>query len=301
MMAKKTIRKKKLTLGNIKRPEDTGETIGDIERRMARRKPEAPRAAAGKVVNVSRAHIKVAEKAFQWRSDDRNKIPEERNILTLAKALREEGRLDAILLYQTPGADYVLDGHHRLAAYDTCGWKKDIPAQFFHGTLREAEREALKRNSRHGRQLSARDRTNAAWRLVTQAQPGEWPDSVRETAAMCGVGHTTVDRMRAVWRTLHQQEDANIDELKTLSWTQAQRKANGEPEYKEQDDWLNAEAEKLVDAIKNKKLGNMLTKSADVTALALAMLDEGLPAELMAYWKEDPPFDPHEGGDDLNF
>ena len=51
--------------------------------------------------------------------------------------------------------------------------------------------------------MTAKDRNAAAWRLVKLGKPGDWPDSISEIAEMCGIGKTTVDRMRAAWTELH--------------------------------------------------------------------------------------------------
>jgi ParB-like chromosome segregation protein Spo0J len=69
--------------------------------------------------------------------------------LSLAKALKERGvPLEPLLVFPVDGQFYVMDGHHRLAAYHTVSWKKHIPVEVFEGTFEEAHREALRRNSR---------------------------------------------------------------------------------------------------------------------------------------------------------
>ena len=73
-----------------------------------------------------------------------------------------------------------MDGHHRLAAYKTAGWKGDIPAIVFNGSLDEAVREALRRNRETKLPMTAKDRREAAWRLVKEGKQGEWSDSISE-------------------------------------------------------------------------------------------------------------------------
>jgi hypothetical protein len=65
---------------------------------------------------------------------------------------------------------------------------------------------------------------------------------------------------------------------------------------------MDAEANKLVEAIVRAKLGGRITKRPDITAIALAKLNESLPAALVAEWRDDPPFDPQADTEgDLDF
>jgi phage gp16-like protein len=93
------------------------------------------------------------------------------------------------------------------------------------------------------------------------------------------------------------------EDLQALSWSQAQMRAKGITEDKEHGDWLEVEADKLVADIVRAKLGTRLTKAPDITALALAKLNEGLPAALVEMWREEHAFDPYadNGEKDLDF
>jgi ParB-like chromosome segregation protein Spo0J len=230
-------------------------------------------------------------------------VPRYDHIFDMAKAVRDKTKLPPITVFPVGGHYYVIDGHHRLAAYDTAGWKAAIPAKVFFGTLREAERVALRSNSRDKLPISKRDKLNAAWRLVKQEYEG---DSIRTIARDANVSTSTVDNMRATLRTLKSMS-VEADDIRDMTWNTARLRAQGREEYQELEDWREAEARKLVDAIVNAKLGTRLTKNTDITAIALAMLNEGLPQALMAEWtaedEEEPlvPFDPHADpeGDEL--
>lgn len=304
MIAKKTTRKRRpLTRANIKRPEDTGETREDLRKRLrtagAPRLPTPPDA----VVNLKRGDIRVAERVFQWRLPANNMIPRDDHIQDLARALRAGTKLPPILVFPVGGAYYVMDGHHRLAAYYTAGWTKGIPAKVFSGSLRDAERAALRSNVRNKLPMTRRDKTGAAWRLVKEEDP---KDSIASIARDSGISESQVSVMRAVLAKLKEIE-TSANEIESLSWDRARSKANGHDEpFDNTEDWREAEANKLVDDIMRSKLGGRLTKNPDITALALAKLNEGLPPALIAYWQqalgyEALEFDPHAPGPDADF
>jgi len=279
-----------ITRGNVRRPYDTGETIEDLEARLATGGAPTLPVEAGATVQVAREHIKVAEKAFQWRVPKRNQIPSDDHILTLARAIQRGDEMPPILVFPVGRDFYVMDGHHRLAAYDSAGWSKAIPAQVFTGSLREAERAALRSNNKDKLSLTREDRTEAAWRLVRQRDP---QDSIKSIMQDTGASKGTVNTMRATLEKLAELGNSPED-INDMSWGKARWNAKGGREDHEHADWIEAEADKLVEDILRFKLGTRLTKNTDVTALALAKLNPALPDALMAEWAPEPEFDPHE-------
>lgn len=280
-------RRRAITRAGIKRPTDKGETVGDIAAKLAANAGAMRKhAAAGTVVKLALKDIRVATQVFQWRNP--GMVPSDDLIFDMAKATQNTGALDPILVLPVADKYYVIDGHHRVAAYITAGWKGHIPAIVFGGSLDEAVREALRSNSKNKLPMTTKERTEAAWRLVKLGKPGEWPDSISEIKAMCNVGKGTVDRMRDVWRKLHSGQYEGIADL---SWRQAQAKLDGkEQQAFDEASWLEGRAQNLANDITRAKLH--LSKNPEITALALEMLDPGLPAELMAYWEPRRPFDP---------
>jgi hypothetical protein len=288
---KETDRRRSITRAGIKRPTDTWETVDDIAAKLAANAGVVRKhAKAGAVVKLERQDICVAEKVFQWRTPQYNMIPSDDHIFELAKATQNTGALEPILVLPVADKYYVMDGHHRLAAYLTAGWKGDIPAIVFYGSLDEAVREALRRNTKNKLPMTTKDKTEAAWRLVKEGKPGEWPDSISETMALCGVGKGTVNRMRDAWAKLHSGQYEGIGDL---SWRQAQDTLEGkEKQAFDKDSWLEERAQNLANDIARADL--RLSRDIEVTALALAMLDPGLPEALMAHWAPRRRFDPDE-------
>lgn len=287
-------RPRTITRVGLKRPVDTGQTAEELRERLQSAEASETSANPDEVVGLKRSHIRVAERVFQWRVPERNMLPRDDHILDLARALRDGAQLPPILVFPVGREYYVMDGHHRLAAYDTAGWTKPIPARVFSGTLREAERVALRSNNRNQLNMTRRDRTSAAWRLVKEEYPG---DSIASIAEDSGASKSRVSDMRAVLKKL---KDMGVDaeDIADASWDMARIIANGRTEESQLEDWLEAEANKLVEDIVRYKLGGRLTKNPDITALALAKLNEGLPAALIEYWREEPEeqvreFDPY--------
>jgi len=298
MVAKKTrTARRTLKRVNVKRPLDTGETIETLEERLVSTPTPKGGPEPRTTFQLERNRIKVAGRAFQWRIPKRNQLPSDDHIFTLARALQRGDKLPPILVFVVGEDFYVVDGHHRLAAYDTLGWKKTITAEVFVGNLRDAERAALRGNNRDKLPLTPEDRTEAAWRLVRQKNER---DSIKTIMEDTGASKGSVNNMRAALAKLEEQGHT-ADDIKGFSWSTARRKAENTPEDKDHGDWIEAEAQKLVDDILRYKLGARLTKNPDVTAVALLKLNPALPEALMAEWAPEPAFDPNDESEDMPF
>lgn len=126
--------------------------------------------------------------------------------------------------------------------------------------------------------------------MVRQRDP---QDSIKSVMQDTGASKGTVNTMRATLEKLAELGNSPED-IKDMSWGNARWNAKGGREDHEHADWIEAEADKLVDDILRFKLGTRLTKNTDVTALALAKLNPALPDALMAEWAPEPEFNPHE-------
>ncbi|MCK1508462.1 ParB N-terminal domain-containing protein [Bradyrhizobium sp. 162] len=298
MAKKNTQRKRTFTRNDIKTPADTYESIGDLAARLRTEEQPALPANAHEGTVLERDTIRVAEKAFQWRLPKRNMVPRHDVIYDMARALRDGFKLPPITVFAVGTGFYVIDGHHRLAAYDTAGVRR-VPAKVFLGTLEEAERFALRSNSRDKIPMGKADKLAAAWRLVRQDKDG---DSISSIARDAGIAQSSVSNMRAVLKKLREM-GLSADDILEMSWNTARGRAQGITEDAELEDWREAEAQKLVEAIARAKLGARLTKNPDITAIALAKLNDGLPQALMAQWTEpaEVTYDPDDQTPDEDF
>ena len=154
----------------IIQPADTGHTLADIAGLLATAEAslEPPKGRQ----NLKRESILIATKAFQWRLPNENEGARDDHIQTLSNAIRDTGKpLDPILVFTVRDAFYVVDGHHRLAAYDTAQWRKMIPATVFDGTLEGASDAGRAANIRDKLPMSRNDKREAAWTLGKRDAP----------------------------------------------------------------------------------------------------------------------------------
>ena len=69
--------------------------------------------------------IHVAPRVFQWRLRGRNIEPSDMHTLELVRVIQDgETPLPPLTVYLIGDRFYVLDGHHRLRAYRSVGWKR---------------------------------------------------------------------------------------------------------------------------------------------------------------------------------
>jgi len=214
---------------------------------------------------------------FQWRITNENVFQSEANTLDMIRALEDPGKpLEAILVFPAGGRFFVMDGHHRLDAYRTVSWKGAIPVEVFQGTLEEAHKEALKRNSRNKLSMSKREKSEAAWAL---AKEGRFTKS--EIAELATIAERTVGNMRSVLRKLREKEPEAAEEY---TWVEALMWKRGQAPALPEHDWKDQEAQKIVDALLRHKIAGPLLKHPDITAIALQRLDPNLPSALMREW-----------------
>lgn len=145
----------------------------------------------------------IIDKDFIFREDtaDRDRDLHSRD---LAQRLHQQGNLNPVILWEerdeegsTTGRLVLLDGRHRIAAFNT-NKKTTIPATIFTGDRQSALLLALSMNSHVHLPLTKDERVNAAWRLVRRTQKM----TVKAIANAASVGPRTVDRMRKRWKTM---------------------------------------------------------------------------------------------------
>jgi len=115
--------------------------------------------------------IHVADKVFQWRLPDEDVLADTRFVQELVDALEvQEPPLqpfEPLLVVPIGQRFFLVDGHHRLDAYATFGWKEPVPVEVFPGNLQDAVLEAWKRNAHNKLTMTKASRFEAAWKLVS--------------------------------------------------------------------------------------------------------------------------------------
>ncbi|NDW03953.1 ParB/RepB/Spo0J family partition protein [Jiella pacifica] len=132
---------------------------------------------------------------------------DERHLQDLVRALQskpeERPFLDPILVTAIGSRFYCIDGHYRIAAYQTHGLTHSVPVTFFEGSLEDAISAAIEANTKVVLPLTHAERMDAAWRLVCLAS-----HSKAQQAEACGVSQSTIAKLRRLLRELLENDPA---------------------------------------------------------------------------------------------
>lgn len=110
-----------------------------------------------------------------------------------AQALEDGVELPPIRVVRVDGRLCVVDGWHRLRAYQSIG-RHIVPVQITDGTAFEALLAAVSANATHGLQRTMADKRRAVRALLQHPEAACW--SNRRIAAAAGVSHTFVAETR---------------------------------------------------------------------------------------------------------
>ena len=169
--------------------------------------------------------IRQAPNLFQPRFDSIAYAPgrSDGHITGLAQVARAGNELDPITIAAFGAEWFLIDGHHRLAAYAEAGWTKPVPVRALHSDLRGEDRvewaiqQSYADNKKNRLNLVPADKADGAWAAVARGVKL----SIAGTAEMYDVSERTVATMRKVKREL-EAFDAHMPSL--TSW----RRAKGE-------------------------------------------------------------------------
>lgn len=209
-----------------------------------------PQSGAGKPDVHPLASITIHDTVFQPRAMS------ERHVHGLAKIIKNQGKVDPVVVWPAGDQIILLDGHHRIEAYKKAEKTEAIPVEYFEGTADEALAKSGECNTPLRLPMTTEERQNFAWRMETL---GDY--SLAEIVLKSGASKAQVARMRAVKRKLG-------DLAQCFGTWRAARKHAGEPEEERgSDEWkvrqAEAYAEKLV-----KAFGNKLSTNPELAAMA---------------------------------
>lgn len=294
-MAKKTKKTQvapkgpRVTRADIVMPSDSGKTIADLKADSEKTKPIQGSLRR----SLPRGALYVAEDAFQWRGGPKqDRWERENHIYTLATDLRNQRTpLERLTVWQAGDRFYVIDGHHRLGAYDTAKWKKDIPVEVFVGTLDQARLRAIHGNVRDKLRLTPGQKSAAAWRIVKENIGDLSADQVAEATS---ISRRTAFAMKQVWKELNARTDLSEEQrerLPSLTWKEARDIRDGIDVDREIDaaSWKERKADELADLIRRHNVETALLRDTEVAAMALRMLHDRLPEALIEEWAGDYP------------
>lgn len=210
----------------------------------------------------------------------------EEHIKVLVKAIEQNKpshTLDPIIVWWSGSYYRVIDGHHRLEAYQQV--KKagnikllNIPVQIFMGSLKDALLESTKLNSKNKLAMTEDDKFDRAWKLVCL---GDY--TIKDAADCCGISHPTVSRMRLKlkeYQCAHPLESREV--MLGFTWKEmidldkVKKDFDEEYEIKQGKEW----AQRL-----HKAFGTKLSSQPRIAAIALEHYSKNLVPSLINEWR----------------
>ncbi|MGV8865060.1 MAG: ParB/RepB/Spo0J family partition protein, partial [Pseudomonas sp.] len=185
----------------------------------------------------------------------------EKHIEDLKRAIKSIGDLDAMLVLPVGSRLIIVDGHHRLEAYQRAGTTVAVPISYFEGSPREALFEAGKQNSKAKLPMESRERQDYAWRLVLFDN-----SSKAEVSGASGVSTSQVANMRKV------RSQLGDDAFDYASWFKARAAAKGSSKSTADDidQWKQELAGRWADGMA-KQFSTRMANHPEVAAMALDM------------------------------
>ena len=217
--------------------------------------------------------IHLADQVFQWRNRQENIVRSIEHLNELSRVLKTTKKpLDPVVVTAVGNKFYLLEGHHRLEAYQAVGWRKPIKVDYFEGTVAQAQNEALRLNIKDKLPMSRAEKFDAAFRLVKRGEKTQ--DQIHDITT---VSVRTIATMTSILR--------DHPEAKELSWSRARSLQFKQDDKKGSLDWLEEKAQKLAKQLV-KNVGVGFVRDVDVTARALEIVDENLPGALVSEWTD---------------
>ena len=274
-------------------------------------KPQEP----GQAVRIKPSDVFTDTSVFQPREFSYGgREVDGKHVRKLATAISNTGELDPIAVVKLwRGQWYVVDGHHRLAAYQQLKWKDPLKCVWLGGArLRNVLAEALKANVKTSLPLDNTTRQNAAWRYTLLGGM-----SKAEIARACNISESQVANMRRVEKAF-KEPGPTRDRLRRrfpggptdADWLTALLTFNDMPE-KAVD--LEERAQRLARSLSS-RMSDTLSKDLTVAARALAIYSSELvdhirkvPLEALAslsseegplpgYQDDEDPWEPDKEG-----
>jgi hypothetical protein len=249
-----------------------GEGVEEL-RRLAAKTARADRPAT-----LALGEMKVVRSALQPRADLQTG-EDAAHVEELVRALRAKPSahqvLDPITVAVFGREFVVIDGHHRLAAYERVGVAA-VPVDYFEGSLEDAIREAASRNSRNRLAMNHAEKLESAWRLVLLDK-----FSRREIAEATGASERTIITMRGARKRLQEQHPGGS----LGTWAEAKRTLSGDAIREFSEEMIAAQIREWATRFR-KTFGTKATKQPTIFGDALQLYARGLPRALVDHWSD---------------
>lgn len=202
----------------------------------------------------------------------------------LVEAIRtEKGHvLDPLLVWWSGKQWRVIDGHHRLEAYQQVKQARRIklgliPVTAFHGTLDEAMAEAVKHNAKDKLPMTKSDKLNRAWQFTVLER-----FTKVEITALCKVSNGTVGNMRDQLAALKVWSPQNWKSY-AQSHTWEDVLAREEKTDRDNDEWVEQQAQIWAKRL-GMVFGSKFAERGQIAARALEIYSPKLVQDLMEEW-----------------
>lgn len=222
---------------------------------------------------VNEQHVQELKKAIE-RSPDRN--------------------LEPVTVIQIGERFLLVDGHHRMAAYELAKRRDRIPVEPFDGTVKDAIRAAGTANSRAKLPMTNAQRQEFAWKLVCF---GPRFMSKKEIEQTSGVSRTQVGNMRKAWRKVGMPGPEERE-----PWWKVMKllPTSGFEDVEDRQSWIEAQAEALADKLA-RHFGDRLVRHPEIAALALEHHFGRRAREIRREWQDLAGDDDQDDDEDEDF
>jgi hypothetical protein len=254
-----------------KRTHHWTDTVKELQARIAAGKTPTP-----DVTELAIGDIEIIETVFQHRSG--NRASSGQHIDALVKSLRSRKgvALDPVVVFWVGDGWVLVDGHHRLNAYEEHGRTEPVPVKVLQGTLDEAICEALRGNSRDKLSMGR-------WRLVIGTSLRTF--QIVESSTISKV---TIYKMNKARDEIRQKWPDTI--LASLSWEDAKNyKGMASPEQEFDEEWQEKQSKDLANRLV-RHFGSSLGKQPEILWRAIEIYD-GRMAEQLKEWLGVAPED----------
>ncbi len=277
-----------------KQPKSFAESLKELQEELRTGKPQSD-----KPTSLPLKVIRYAATVFQPRLFDGNRADSVSHVMTLKDAIRAKQQLPSVTVWWSGRSWRVLDGHHRLQAYQQVSSDKkrpmmihSVPVQVFEGSLNQAIAHATECNSRDKLPMTKDDKLERAWKLVALQDATLSREAIAKTAQ---VSDRTVGNMRAMLARFLIENPTEDP----LDWTWADIKAD-EVKPEKDDSWAEQEAQRWSKRLL-REFGPKIGRHPDILARAIEITSDKLPTRMIREsWIEEAR-DIVQGGDDGEF
>lgn len=257
-----------------KKPTTFTESLRELQEELRTGRPQLE-----KPSSLPLKTIRFASLVFQPRSFDGSKADSTSHVETLKDALRNKQSLPPITVWWSGKSWRVLDGHHRMMAYQQLAKDKkkplvihSVPVVVFEGSLNQAIAHATECNSRDKLPMTKNDKLDRAWKLVALQDPSLSREAIAHTA---GVSDRTVGNMRA--ELVRFLADNPNDNPLDYSWDQVK---SGKLKPEKDESWAEQEAQRWAKRLL-REFGPKIGRHPDILARAIEIVSDRLPRRMV--------------------